>query len=144
MRSDRDTPYFCTRKRYTDMELETILTSAGAFIAGGGLMTLLTAKAGKKKAEVEVKVDEIAALHDIIEKVYEPTIKFQKERITELEGEVKLLKEQLATERTDRQRDMELMNKRILAITNALGLKAANQIRDDRGRFVKQDKDETC
>lgn len=125
------------------MELETIITGIGTFVAGGGLMAILNAKTNKKKGEVEVKVDEIAALHDIIEKVYEPTIKFQKERITELENEVKSLKDQLATERSDRQREMELMNKRILAITNALGLKAANQIRDERGRFAKSESDES-
>ena len=105
-------------------------------------MTIINAKTNKKKGEIEVKVDEISALHDIIEKVYEPTIKFQKERITELESEVRTLKEQLATERADRQREMELMNKRILAITNALGIKAAERLRDERGRYVKKNENE--
>ena len=119
------------------MELETIITGVTTFIAGGGLMSLINARTNKKKGEIEVKVDEIAALHDVIQKVYEPTIAFQKTRIQELESEVKELKAQLAAERTDRQREMELMNKRILAITSALGLKAANQLRDKRGKFIK-------
>lgn len=114
-----------------------------SFVAGGGLTALVTLGAKKKKANVEVKVDEIGALHDIIEKVYEPTIKFQKERISDLENQVKSLQEQLSNERVDRQREMELMNKRILSITSALGLKAENQIRDERGRFAKaQNEDE--
>lgn len=100
-------------------------------------MTLINWRSSKKKAAVEVKVDEIAALHDIIEKVYEPTIEFQKTRISDLENQVKSLQTQLSNERADRQREMELMNKRILAITSALGLKAESQIRDDKGRFVK-------
>ena len=108
-----------------------------SFVAGGGLTALVTLGAKKKKANVEVKVDEIGALHDIIEKVYEPTIKFQKERISDLENQVKSLQEQLSNERVDRQREMELMNKRILSITSALGLKAEVQIRDERGRFAK-------
>ena len=108
-----------------------------SFVAGGGLTALVTLGAKKKKANVEVKVDEIGALHDIIEKVYEPTIKFQKERISDLENQVKSLQEQLSNERVDRQREMELMNKRILSITSALGLKAEAQIRDERGRFAK-------
>lgn len=106
------------------------------FIAGGGLATLVTLKARRKKADVEVKVDEIAALHDIIEKVYEPTIEFQKTRIEELQSEVRSLKEQLATERMDRQREMDLMNKRILAITNSLGIKAQEQIRNEKVQFT--------
>ena len=108
-----------------------------SFVTGGGLTALVTLSARKKKANVEVKVDEIGALHDIIEKVYEPTIKFQKERISDLENQVKSLQEQLSNERVDRQREMELMNKRILSITSALGLKAEVQIRDERGRFAK-------
>jgi len=121
------------------MTLETILTGIGTFIAGGGLMTVITAKSNKKKGEVAVKVDEISALHDIIEKVYEPTIKFQKNRIEELESEVKSLKVQLSAERSDRQREMEMMNRRILAITNALGIKAAEQLRDEKGRYKKKE-----
>lgn len=114
-----------------------------SFVAGGGLTALVTLSAKKKKANVEVKVDEIGALHDIIEKVYEPTIKFQKERISDLENQVRSLQEQLSNERVDRQREMELMNKRILSITSALGLKAEAQIRDERGRFAKaQNEDE--
>ena len=124
------------------MDIETIITGIGSFIVGGGLVSVVTLGSKKKKADVEVKVDEIAALHDIIEKVYEPTIKFQKDRITELESEVKSLKEQLSIERADRQREMEMMNRRILAITSALGLRAANQIRDEKGRYAKKEIDD--
>lgn len=123
------------------MELETIVTGIGTFIAGGGLMTLITAKSKRKEAAAEAKKDEIEALHDMIEKVYEPTVRFQKERIQELENQVTELRRQLADERRDRQRDMELMNKRILAITSALGLKATVQIRDEKGRFAAKSDD---
>ena len=124
------------------MDWQGIIPEILTFIAGGGIVGLFTIPAKKKKANVEVKVDEIAALHDIIEKVYEPTIKFQKERISELENQVKSLQEQLSKERADRQREMELMNKRILAITSALGLKAETQIRDGRRRSAKAPEDE--
>lgn len=105
-------------------------------------MAILNAKTNKKKGEVEVKVDEISALHDIIDKVYEPTIRFQKERIIELETEVKSLKKQLAEERADRQREMNLVNRRILDIVNALGLESVNRIRDERGLSVESEPDE--
>ena len=120
------------------MNFESIIGYIFTFIAGGGLMTLINAKTNKKKGEVEVRVDEIGALHEMINKVYEPTIKFQKERIQELESEVKSLKQQLSDERIDRQREMEAMNRRILAITSALGIKAVNQLRDKKGRYAKE------
>lgn len=103
------------------MDWQEIIPNIISFVAGGGLIGLVTLGAKKKKANVEVKVDEISALHDIVEKVYEPTIKFQKERIGELENQVKSLQEQLSKERADRQKEMELMNKRILAIQARLG-----------------------
>lgn len=121
------------------MDWQEIIPQIISFVAGGGLVGIATISAQKKKANVEVKVDEIAALHDIIEKVYEPTIKFQKDRIGELEAQVKSLREQLSAERLDRQKEMELMNSRILAITSALGMKAETQIRDI---FTKDLKDE--
>jgi len=121
------------------MELGEVLGYVFTFVGGGGLTALVNWRLNKKKATVEVKVDEISALHKIIEEVYEPTIRFQKDRIEELEGQVKALKEQLSAERIDRQKEMEVMNKRILSITNALGLKAVEQIRDDKGRFAKKE-----
>ncbi len=124
------------------MDIGELIGYGLTFIGGGGIAAIAMLRINKKKATVEVKVDEISALHDIIEKVYEPTIEFQKTRIKELESEVSSLKEQLSKERTDRQKEMELMNRRIVAITNALGLKATQQIRDDKGRFVKLEEDE--
>jgi uncharacterized phage infection (PIP) family protein YhgE len=137
------------------MELEQIIGYVISFIAGGGLITLITARSTKKKADVEVKVDEIKALHDTIDLVYQPiidqqneTIRRQNDRINSLEAEVKGWSDKLNAERSehqreldilraDHQREMDIMNKRILAITSALGLKAANQLRDEQGRFVK-------
>jgi len=124
------------------MDIGELIGYGLTFIGGGGIAAIAMLRINKKKATVEVKVDEISALHDIIEKVYEPTIEFQKTRIKELASEVSSLKEQLSKERTDRQKEMELMNRRIVAITNALGLKATQQIRDDKGRFVKLEEDE--
>ena len=124
------------------MDIGELIGYGLTFIGGGGIAAIAMLRINKKKATVEVKVDEISALHDIIEKVYEPTIEFQKTRIKELESEVSSLKEQLSKERPDRQKEMELMNRRIVAITNALGLKATQQIRDDKGRFVKLEEDE--
>jgi Mg2+ and Co2+ transporter CorA len=121
------------------MDIETIVTGVLSFIAGGGILSVITLKASKKKADVEVKVDEIKALHDTIETVYQPIINQQNARIAELEDEVKQLRQQLHEERIDHQKEIDLMNKRILEITKALGMRASTQIRDEKGRFSKNE-----
>ena len=110
-----------------------------SFVAGGGLTALVTLGAKKKKADVEVKVDEIKALHDTIEMVYQPTINHLNNRVEQLEGEVKTLRSQLASERADHQNEINLMNQQILAITKALGIKATTKIRQDKGANSEED-----
>lgn len=117
--------------------LEVILSNIVTLILGGGLATFITLRSVKKKAEVEVKVDEIQALHNTIEQVYQPMITQLNTRVKELEGEVTSLRKQLQDERADHQKELDMMNRRILAITSALGLKASEQIRDERGRYAK-------
>ena len=128
------------------MELEPILGYVLSAIGGGGIMKLVNIRSEKKKAAVEVKIDEIQAIHNTIEMVYKPiidqqnaVIAQQNTRIKELEDEVKGLRQDLTSERKEHQKDIDLMNKRILAITNALGLKADTQLRDDRGRYRRND-----
>lgn len=131
------------------MDWTEIITQILSFVAGGGIVGLFTIRAKKKKADVEVKVDEIKALHDTIDLVYKPIIDEQNEtinrqnmRIQELDTEIKALRKQINDERTDHQREIDLMNKRILAITSALGLKASAQIRDEKGRYAKAEAEE--
>lgn len=119
------------------MDWQGIIPEILTFIAGGGLVGIVTLGSRKKKADVEVKVDEIKALHDTIEMVYQPTITHLNNRVAQLEDEVKVLRNQLSTERADHQKEINMMNQQILAITKALGIKATMQIRDDKGRFSK-------
>lgn len=126
----------CTLKTET-MDWQGIIPEILTFIAGGGLVGIVTLGSRKKKADVEVKVDEIKALHDTIEMVYQPTITHLNNRVAQLEDEVKVLRNQLSTERADHQKEINMMNQQILAITKALGIKATMQIRDDKGRFSK-------
>lgn len=92
-------------------------------------MAVLNAKTNKKKNDVELKVDEIKALHDTIDMVYKPIIDQLTDRVQELEGEVKTLRQQLIDERSDHQKEIDMMNKQILAISSALGIKATRTIR---------------
>lgn len=121
------------------MEFNDIFGYILSAIGGGGLMKIINIRSEKKKAAVEVKLDEIQAIHNTIEMVYQPIIDQQNKRIQELEGEVRELRTQLTSERKEHQKDIDLMNKRILAITNALGLKADTRLRDDNGRYKKND-----
>lgn len=119
------------------MEFNEIFGYILSAIGGGGLMKIINIRSEKKKAAVEVKLDEIQAIHNTIEMVYQPIIDQQNKRIQELESEVRELRTQLTSERKEHQKDIDLMNKRILAITNALGLKADTRLRDDNGRYKK-------
>lgn len=118
--------------------LGEILTPILTFIVGGGLTAIFTLKFQRKKAAVEVKTDEIKALRDAVDMVYKPLIDTQKDRIQELEAEVKSLREQLKQERKDRQDEISAMNKQILAITSALGMKVVDEVnRNVRKRLGK-------
>ena len=121
------------------MEFNEILGYILSAIGGGGLMKIINIRSEKKKAAVEVKLDEIQAIHNTIEMVYQPIIDQQNKRIQELESEVRELRTQLTSERKEHQKDIDLMNKRILAITNALGLKADTRLSDDNGRYKKNE-----
>ena len=117
-------------KNYDIMEtgLGEILTPILTFIVGGGLTAIFTLKFQRKKAAVEVKTDEIKALRDAVDMVYKPLIDTQKDRIQELEAEVKSLREQLKQERKDRQDEISRMNGQILQITSALGMKVVDEV----------------
>ena len=121
-----------------EMNIGEILGYVISFVGGGGLMTLITAKSLRKKAAVDVKTDEIKALRDAVDMVYKPLLDTQKDRIQELESEVKSLREQLKQERKDRQEEINLMNKRIVEITSALGMKAVEQIQKTARRKLSQ------
>lgn len=108
--------------------LGEILTPILTFIVGGGLTAIFTLKFQRRKAAVEVKTDEIKALRDAVDMVYKPLIDTQKDRIQELEAEVKSLREQLKQERKDRQDEISRMNGQILQITSALGMKVVDEV----------------
>lgn len=121
------------------MDIESIFGYIISAIGGGGIVKLMTLRSAKKKAAVEVKMDEIQAIHNTIELVYQPIIDQQNKRIQELESEVRELRTQLTNERKEHQKDIDLMNKRILAITSALGLKTESRLRDENGRYKKNE-----
>ena len=119
-----------------DINIGEIIGYFLTFIGGGGIAAIVNWRINRKKASVEVKVDEIKALHDTIELVYEPLVTQLKKRVAEQDDEIASLRKQLSEEREARQREMKMMNDRILAITSALGLNTRDYIRDNLGRFT--------
>lgn len=112
-----------------DISIGEILGHIITFAAGGGLLSIFTLRYAKKKAAVEVKTDEIKALHDAITLVYQPLIDQQKSRIAELDNEVTSLRKQLAEERQRRQSEINELNSTIVKMVTALGMKANSMIK---------------
>lgn len=127
------------------MDWQGIIPEILTFIAGGGLVGIVTLSSRKKKADVEVKISEIDAIQHTVEAVYKPlieqqnkTIEQQNTKIHALESRVENLTTQLIDERNAHQKEIYAMQKQILEIHKALGLKATQQARDlTTGKFIK-------
>ena len=111
-----------------------IITALG----GGSAGWLVNWKWGRRKEAANVKSDEIETMKKAMEDFYDPLVKKQNERIAELEDEVKTLRDQLAYERTEHQKQIDSLQKQITDITRALGIKAARQIRNGKGQFTSE------
>ena len=120
------------------MEIGEIITYIGTALGGGGLGWLVNWKWGRRKEAANVKADEIETMKKAMEDFYDPLLKKQNARIAELEGEVKTLRDQLAYERTEHQKQIDSLQKQITDITRALGIKAAKQIRNSKGQFTSE------
>jgi small-conductance mechanosensitive channel len=120
------------------MELGEIITYIGTAIGSGGLVQLANWKWGRRKEAASVKSDEIETMKKAMEDFYDPLLKKQNARIAELEDEVKTLREQLTYERTEHQAQIASLQKQITEITRALGIKAARQVRNNKGQFTSE------
>ena len=120
------------------MEIGEIITYVVTALGGGGAGWLVNWKWGRRKEAANVKADEIETMKKAMEDFYDPLLKKQNARIAELEGEVKMLRDQLAYERTEHQKQIDSLQKQITDITRALGIKAAKQIRNGKGQFTSE------
>lgn len=124
------------------MELGEIFTYIGTALGSGGIVQLANWKWGRRKEAASAKSDEIDNMRKAMEEFYDPLVKKQNARIAELEDEVKSLREQLAYERKEHQKQIDSLQKQITEITRALGIKAARQIRNAQGQFTSQKEEE--
>jgi small-conductance mechanosensitive channel len=120
------------------MELGEIITYIGTALGGGGLGWIVNWRWGRRKEAASVKSDEIETMKKAMEDFYDPLLKKQNARIAELEDEVKTLREQLTYERTEHQAQIASLQKQITEITRALGIKAARQVRNNKGQFTSE------
>ena len=120
------------------MEIGEIITYVVTALGGGGAGWLVNWKWGRRKEAASVKSDEIETMKKAMEDFYDPLLKKQNARIAELEGEVKTLREQLAYERNEHQKQIADLQKQITEITRALGIRAARQVRNSRGQFTSE------
>lgn len=118
------------------MEIGEIITYIGTALGSGGLVQLANWKWGRRKEAASVKSDEIETMKKAMEDFYDPLLKKQNTRIAELEGEVKTLRDQLAYERTEHQKQIDALQKQITDIARAVGIQAAKQIRNSKGQFT--------
>lgn len=120
------------------MEIGEIITYIGTALGGGGLGWIVNWKWGRRKEAASAKSDEIDNMRKAMEEFYDPLVKKQNARIAELEKEVTTLREQLAYERTEHQAQIASLQKQITEITRALGIKAARQVRNNKGQFTSE------
>ena len=120
------------------MDLGEIITYVGTALGGGSLGWLVNWKWGRRKEAASAKADEIDNMRKAMEEFYDPLVKKQNARIAELEKEVVTLREQLAYERTEHQQQIASLQKQITEITRALGIKAARQVRNNKGQFTSE------
>jgi small-conductance mechanosensitive channel len=120
------------------MEIGEIITYVVTALGGGGAGWLVNWKWGRRKEAASVKADEIENMRKAMADFYDPLVERQNKRIAELEDEVKTLREQLAYERTEHQKQIDSLQKQITDITRALGIKAVKQVRNNKGQFTSE------
>lgn len=121
-----------------------VVTGIGGLLGGGGIMALFNWKENKSKAKEEVKSDEIENIKKSVE-VYQTIISDLKasdadktQRINELTAEIKQLREDKLQSELNYQRQIQNLQRQIVEITKALGIKANERVRDEKtGRYVK-------
>lgn len=127
------------------MDWTTIITGMLSFLAGGGLLTIVTLRVQRNKLKAEVKASDIDNMRKAMEDFYKPLLHNQDERIAsqsvrikELEDEVKVLRDEKHQMELSYQKQIADLQKQITEITRALGIKAAKQLRNAKGQYTSE------
>lgn len=130
------------------MEFGEIIGYVLSALGGGGLSGFVFWRLNKRAKEAEVKNQEIENINDIVEKVYKPMIDTLNERVTELDAEVKQLREdrrttarrhdeEIAAIKKDCAEKSDLMKRQILELSAELAKKQDKQARAKNGQYAK-------
>lgn len=123
------------------MELGEIIGYALSALGGGGIASIFNWRINKRKANAEVKTDELENLRKTMQDFYDPLVKKQNERITELESEVKVLREERREMEFAYQKQIQILQKQIVEISKAIGIRVNERARDEKtGRYTKGEK----
>lgn len=129
------------------MELGEIIGYGLSALGGGGIASIFNWRINKNKAKEEVKSDEIENIRKSVE-VYQTIITDlktrndeQAARINELTQEVDQLRKEKREAEIEHQRQIQNLQKQIVEITKALGIRANERVRDEKtGRYTKGEK----
>ena len=127
------------------MEIGEIISYVCTAIGSGGLGWVINWKWGRRKEAASVKADEIDNMRKAMADFYDPLVNKQNERIAqqdqriaELEAEIKTSREERAKMERTYQDQIASLQKQITEITRALGIKAARQVRNNKGQFTSE------
>lgn len=129
------------------MELGEIMGYVATALGGGGIASIFNWKINKSKVKEELKSDEIENIRKTVE-VYQTIISDLKKRndeqntkINELTQEVEQLRREKREAEIEHQRQIQNLQRQIVEITKALGIKANERVRDEKtGRYIKSEK----
>lgn len=132
------------------MEFGEIMGYVATALGGGGIASIFNWKINKSKVKEELKSDEIENIRKTVE-VYQTIISDLKKRndeqntkINELTQEVEQLRREKREAEIEHQRQIQNLQRQIVEITKALGIKANERVRDERtGRYIKSEKSVT-
>lgn len=129
------------------MELGEIMGYVATALGGGGIASIFNWKINKSKVKEELKSDEIENIRKTVE-VYQTIISDLKKRndeqntkINELTQEVEQLRREKREAEIEHRRQIQNLQRQIVEITKALGIKANERVRDEKtGRYIKSEK----
>lgn len=119
------------------MDIGEIIGYISTAIGGGLFMQIIHWRTDKKKASVEIQASEIQLISETVRTVYEPIIEQQNRRIQQLDDEVQMLREEKRNMQKDYQEQIAKLEKRMLELSKAVGLKATARARASNGQFIK-------
>ena len=128
------------------MDIGEIMGYVASALGGGGIASIFNWRINKSKVKEELKSDEIENIRKTVE-VYQTIITDLKTRndeqnvkINELTQEVEQLRKEKREAEMEHQRQIQNLQRQIVEITKALGIKANERVRDQKtGKFVKKE-----